>query len=531
MALTVAVALGCLLLGFVASRVIRQSHSEFPVVQTPRRVIVDRAVETPLPNTTIESPFDTSIGVHPSSQGPVPTVIPGGDGAHTYVVGTTGSGKTLLVLQQLVKMISHSVQVVVLDPVKQGSDFEPIEHCSSVVWGDENIANTLGQLSEIWNVRTEWRKNNQISGPWLESYGSFIEVCLEESSLIWDGTIPARFLPILDNIARLGRSVGFHLTLLSQKGTLDFVSPMVRANLSNRILMATPDSTAVSVVIGDIGTRSSDPRWDPRKWDVKDRYYLAVRSNNTFPVLGRSWSIDLDRLREVAAELSLPTRTGPDAHIPFMLPFEEPVTAMTKCLGYLRENRAVSSTDLQTLSGYGKSVVVHLLHLMLDRGLIEKVTGGYQLTESGLWELKRIRSLPESSISDREESGENEGVVGEDEVGEDSDGEYEEDQVEEVVTTSSTPSSERSPTSEIESSVHYRFVAIRPELGKAAPLIVKALWPNLTLSASKIQRWISENEEPISQKAVDSSLKKMLALNVVVNPTRGSWRLRGTTNQ
>ncbi len=210
-----------------------------------------------------------------------------GDGVHGLAAGTTGSGKSELLLTIITGLaIRYDPCIVnfVLVDYKGGAAFEPfraLPHCVDIV---TNLQGMLGARTFI-AMRAELNRRSKIIADanvkhivhyrsknlhmTKEPFPHLYVIIDEFAEMIKE--MPD-FKAQLDSIARLGRALGVHLLLATQRPS-GVVSDQIRANMKFRICLRveTPDDSRELL-------RRSDAAFLPP--NIPGRAYLQVGNEN-----------------------------------------------------------------------------------------------------------------------------------------------------------------------------------------------------------------------------------------------------------
>lgn len=173
------------------------------------------------------------------------------DGIHGVIAGTTGSGKSELLLTLILNLAVRydpSILNFMLIDYQGGVTFEPLRklpHCIDVVTSMQGMAGMRSFLAlraelhrrsrilaavHVKNVIDYRRKNLHVTG---EPLPHLFVVIDEFAEMIRDIPEAGRHL---DSIARLGRALGVHLILATQRPS-GIVSDQIRANMGFRICL------------------------------------------------------------------------------------------------------------------------------------------------------------------------------------------------------------------------------------------------------------------------------------------------------
>jgi type VII secretion EssC-like protein len=210
-----------------------------------------------------------------------------GDGVHGLAAGTTGSGKSELLLSIIVGLaIRYDPSIVnfVLVDYKGGAAFEPfrtLPHCVDIVTNLQGMAGArtfialraeLNRRSKILadaNVKHIVHYRSRNLHMTKEPFPHLFVIIDEFAEMIKE--MP-EFKAQLDSIARLGRALGVHLILATQRPS-GVVSDQIRANMKFRICLRveTPEDSRELL-------RRSDAAFLPP--NIPGRAYLQVGNEN-----------------------------------------------------------------------------------------------------------------------------------------------------------------------------------------------------------------------------------------------------------
>ena len=183
------------------------------------------------------------------------------DGPHALLAGTTGSGKSELLISWLVQLaLSRAPDrlTLVLVDYKGGAAFGPLAglpHTAGVLT-DLDPAGTQRALSSL---EAEVRRRERI----LAAHGAKDLSCLPPQVVVPDlvvavdefATLAGEHAEVLESLVRIaaqGRSLGIHLILATQRPQ-GAVSPAIRANTSLRVCLRVLDAADSRDVLGHDG--------------------------------------------------------------------------------------------------------------------------------------------------------------------------------------------------------------------------------------------------------------------------------------
>ena len=183
------------------------------------------------------------------------------DGPHALLAGTTGSGKSELLISWLVQLtLSRAPDrlTLVLVDYKGGAAFGPLAglpHTAGVLT-DLDPAGTQRALSSL---EAEVRRRERI----LAAHGAKDLSCLPPQVVVPDlvvavdefATLAGEHAEVLESLVRIaaqGRSLGIHLILATQRPQ-GAISPAIRANTSLRVCLRVLDAADSRDVLGHDG--------------------------------------------------------------------------------------------------------------------------------------------------------------------------------------------------------------------------------------------------------------------------------------
>lgn len=184
------------------------------------------------------------------------------DGPHVLITGTTGSGKSELLLTVLAQLAMNypadQLSMVLLD-FKGGSSFAVLEDLPHVMAVETNLSAGLS-LRSLGAIEAELHRREKLFAEYrVPDYSSFrqnvphvvlprLVVAIDELKMLIEDHRQAQ--DVLIRLASTGRSLGFHLVLATQRaqGT---VTSDVRANLGSVLCLRTATEQDSWDLIGD----------------------------------------------------------------------------------------------------------------------------------------------------------------------------------------------------------------------------------------------------------------------------------------
>jgi S-DNA-T family DNA segregation ATPase FtsK/SpoIIIE len=170
------------------------------------------------------------------------------DGPHLLVAGTTGSGKSELLLTLVAGLAAAAppdrMSFLLID-YKGGAAFTGLNGLPHVTAVVTDLDGPLAGRA-LLSLRAELRRRERIARDGTDPPARLVVVVDEFAVLARE--LPA-FLTELMDIAQRGRSLGLHLVLATQRPS-GVVSPAIRANVATRICLRVTDPADSTDVIG-----------------------------------------------------------------------------------------------------------------------------------------------------------------------------------------------------------------------------------------------------------------------------------------
>ena len=171
---------------------------------------------------------------------------------HSYIVGTTGSGKSVCtkgILTSLITMYKPSELNLYLGDLKRVelNLFANVKHCKRFVYTVEDVTELIADLLEETNKRydlfmdhgvTSIFEYNKLEGVKKLKYQVLY---LEEIvMLLEDGK--KRAMKLLKQLIAISRASGLYVFITTQRPSNDIIDNVVKANINNRIVFKTEDT-------------------------------------------------------------------------------------------------------------------------------------------------------------------------------------------------------------------------------------------------------------------------------------------------
>ena len=197
---------------------------------------------------------------------------------HTLIAGATNSGKSVLMRNLLFGIAAiyepHEARIILIDP-KMGQDYYAFAGLPHLYGGDgghgwistqEEAENLLQALFVEMNTRTRMLSKYQCenlpqyqavvgkdSPDWMPALWVF-----HDEFALW--MLDRDYKQLVDStiaqLAVMARSVGIHLVFATQRPSADVVTPQVRANLGNRLVLKVADSNNSTIALGRPGAEN-----------------------------------------------------------------------------------------------------------------------------------------------------------------------------------------------------------------------------------------------------------------------------------
>ncbi|MGD9725201.1 MAG: FtsK/SpoIIIE domain-containing protein [Nitrospiraceae bacterium] len=198
-------------------------------------------------------PFQALLGMDYTSMHPAPAILDYSRKtlAHALIAGTTGSGKSVLVIG-LINSLCHStapdkLSLIFLDP-KFDPDWRVLTGLPHVTMRSE----PADCVAAIASVKAELERRKRSSDQRkliliIDEYADFRgDLDKEERERVEQNLV---------SITSVGRSLGIHVVLITQKPTIEVVDTVAKSNLSTRIcgMVTTAKESEIGMGRGGIG--------------------------------------------------------------------------------------------------------------------------------------------------------------------------------------------------------------------------------------------------------------------------------------
>ena len=168
---------------------------------------------------------------------------------HSYIVGTTGSGKSVCtkgILTSLITMYKPSELELYLGDLKRVELNLFANHCKRFVYTVEDVTELIADLLEETNKRyqifmehgvTSIFEYNKLEGVKKLKYQVLY---LEEIVMLLEDS-KKRAMKLLKQLIAISRASGLYVFITTQRPSNDIIDNVVKANINNRIVFKTED--------------------------------------------------------------------------------------------------------------------------------------------------------------------------------------------------------------------------------------------------------------------------------------------------
>ena len=226
---------------------------------------------------------------------------------HLLVAGTTGSGKTVcldsIIATLLMKNTPEELQFIMIDPKRvELKVFDGVPHLKMpVITENENTVDVLKWL--IQEMEDRFRKLAQVRGVHdikMYNQSDKIEKPMPYLILIVDELADLMMAkseevePRLCRLAQMGRAVGIHLVVATQRPSVNVVTGLIKANFPTRISFKVPSQVDSRTILDTVGAEkllgSGDLLYLPQDIDKPKRLQGCFTSPEEIERLVDFWS-------------------------------------------------------------------------------------------------------------------------------------------------------------------------------------------------------------------------------------------------
>ena len=166
---------------------------------------------------------------------------------HLLIAGTTGSGKSILLHNILVNLLGvkrqRKLEILIIDP--KGSEFREYKGRKGINF----IDTTHEALDYLKRCEVAMDKRYKLENP-LSDHDIYVLIDELADLMI---TSKGEVETTLVRLAQKGRACGIHLIIATQYPKATIFSPLIRANISNRIVLKTATGVESIVALGHKG--------------------------------------------------------------------------------------------------------------------------------------------------------------------------------------------------------------------------------------------------------------------------------------
>ena len=333
---------------------------------------------------------------------------------HMLIAGATNSGKSIcvhtIIMSILFKHRPDEVKFLLIDPKRveltlyEGIPYlyDPKTSCddADIITKASDAAKSLQmlvkvmekrldlcQLAKVKNIEgyNQWAKQNN------EEKMFYIFVIIDEMADLMLQT-KASIEDSIQRLAQMGRAMGIHLILCTQRPSVKVVTGIIKANMPSRIALQVASGIDSKVILDGVGAEDLLGRGDMLLLDSSTQTPLRIQGAYVAP----------DEIKAVADFLR--AQGGPD--YPVQVVSEQPANGMRpqdglgttpeeqlQALRLIKERRRVSQDLLK--AHFGSSArATNMLSVLEMRGYITKPEGSnrweihYDLIDQGIEELE-----------------------------------------------------------------------------------------------------------------------------------------------
>lgn len=184
------------------------------------------------------------------------------DNPNVYVVGTTGSGKSVClksILTSLVNLYSPKELELILCDLKRVelSLFRKLEHVKKFVYSVEDTTDTINEVLEECEKRFELFSKRNVVNIW--EYNKLVRNKLPYKFLIIEEVVnllqdkKGIGMKYLKQLTSICRACGIQVILTMQRPSNDVLDVVVKSNITNRICFKTEDLKNSIIALDDEG--------------------------------------------------------------------------------------------------------------------------------------------------------------------------------------------------------------------------------------------------------------------------------------
>ncbi|MCL2332903.1 MAG: DNA translocase FtsK [Actinomycetia bacterium] len=197
---------------------------------------------------------------------------------HVLIGGTTGSGKSVAINAMLMSILMRAtpdeVRLVLVDPKRvELSTYNGIPHlyvpvvtdpkeaASALAWAVTEMERRLKTLQKagVRNINEYYRfldksQSSQDRPDWASDMPLLVIVIDELADLMMAAGKEVE--QSIVRLAQLGRAAGIHLIVATQRPDANIVTPLIKANITNRMAFNVPSAIDSRVILGQSGAEA-----------------------------------------------------------------------------------------------------------------------------------------------------------------------------------------------------------------------------------------------------------------------------------
>jgi S-DNA-T family DNA segregation ATPase FtsK/SpoIIIE len=296
---------------------------------------------------------------------------------HLLIAGTTGSGKTVclnsIIAALLMNNTPDELQFIMIDPKRvELSAFSGVPHLMTPVitekekavevlkWGSQEMDNRYRKLALIGAHNIE-AYNKSSKAEKQMPYLIFIIDELADLMMAKSEEVE----PLLCRLAQMGRAIGIHLVVATQRPSVDVVTGLIKANFPTRISFAVASQVDSRTIIDGAGAEKLLGRGD--------MLYLTPEIAKPKRLQGCLGSPE-----EIERLVSFWSNQSPQARPTEKFAYaageaEDPLLEQARLLA--KEHRQISASFLQRQLHIGYPRAAQLMQLLQEEGIGEGETG------------------------------------------------------------------------------------------------------------------------------------------------------------
>ena len=295
---------------------------------------------------------------------------------HLLIAGATGSGKTVCLNSIIISLLMHNIpdelRFVMIDPKRvELIAFNGVPHLATpVVTEGEKAVDVLKWLEHEMDSR--YRRMASVGSQNIERYNKsskgakqmhYLVVVIDElADLMLFKSRSDDVEPLLCRLAQMGRAVGIHLIVATQRPSVDVITGLIKANFPTRVSFAVVSQVDSRTILDVVGAEKLLGRGDmlylPTDAAKPKRLQGCLTTPEEMERVVRFWR---EQARLQAAEIF---EVGPE-----MVSGEDPLLDEARRLA--REHKQISLSFLQRQLRIGLARAERLMRQLQSEGLGE----------------------------------------------------------------------------------------------------------------------------------------------------------------